>query len=213
MNIIKFISISSCAVFCTCCCQQEEKRIACIGDSITEGFGIEWQSQNSYPSLLDSILGDGYEVMNFGRSSTTMMQTGNFPYWSAKEFNNVLEYKADVVILKLGTNDAKLFQWDKEKFMTSYQNMIDTLKSINPEITIKICLPAWVAKKRWEITDSVVSNYVIPATKEIAKENSLEIIDIYTLLQNHDEQFLDDGIHPNKAGLLSMAEEIAKHIK
>lgn len=213
MNLFKIIATSSLAIICTCCNTKNDIKIACIGDSITEGFGIDWQSNNSYPALLDSILGEGYEVMNFGRSATTMMETGNFPYWSAKEFNNTLEYKADITILKLGTNDAKLFQWNIDKYKTSYQHMIDTLKSINPNMTIKVCLPAWVASDRWEITDSVVSTYVIDAIKDIAQKNSLEIIDIYGHLQGHNELYLNDGIHPNRAGALSMAKKIASHIK
>lgn len=213
MKLVNHIALLSVVAISTCCCTQDKTKVACIGDSITEGFGIEWQSDNSYPAFLDSILGNEYEVMNFGRSSTTMMKEGNFPYWSAKEFRNAIEYIPDIAIIKLGTNDAKLFQWNTEKYMQSYQSLIDTLKSANPQMIIKLCLPVWVAEDRWEITDSVITNFVVPAVKEMADINQLEVIDLFTHLKGKGELYLKDGIHPNRAGALSMAEKVAEHIK
>ena len=41
-------------------------KVACIGDSITSGFTLLNPCRDSYPSLLQKMLGDGYEVRNFG---------------------------------------------------------------------------------------------------------------------------------------------------
>ena len=41
-------------------------KVACIGDSITSGFTLLNPRRDSYPSLLQKMLGDGYEVRNFG---------------------------------------------------------------------------------------------------------------------------------------------------
>ena len=67
-------------------------KIACVGDSITEGAGLVWQSKTSYPVILDSILGSKYSVLNLGRSATTLQRKGDFPYWTAKEFYDVFEF-------------------------------------------------------------------------------------------------------------------------
>jgi lysophospholipase L1-like esterase len=50
---------------------QEKKpvKIACVGNSITYGSGIKNQFQNSYPGLLSQLLGEGYDVRNFGISA------------------------------------------------------------------------------------------------------------------------------------------------
>ena len=40
-------------------------KVACIGDSITSGFTLLNPRRDSYPSLLQKMLGDGYEVRNF----------------------------------------------------------------------------------------------------------------------------------------------------
>lgn len=213
MTMKIFILALAAIAIVACTEEKQDVKIACVGDSITEGMRIDWQSDNSYPAQLDSILGEGYEVMNFGRSATTMMKDGDFPYWSAKEFTNTLRYHADIIILKLGTNDSKLFQWNPAKYEASYQAMIDTFLSVTPKPVIKLCLPAWVMTDRWEITDSVVTHGVIPIVKRIAEKNNLEVIDIYSALENHNEAYHEDGIHPIKGGAKIIAEEVAKHIK
>ena len=69
-------------------------RVACIGNSITDGHGIEMASQYGYPALLQKALGDGYWVKNFGVSGRTML---------AAEFKQDLEQ----MIKALG--NAKIF--------------------------------------------------------------------------------------------------------
>ncbi len=41
-------------------------RVACIGNSVTYGNGISDSEKDSYPSLLQKMLGEKYEVRNFG---------------------------------------------------------------------------------------------------------------------------------------------------
>ena len=43
-------------------------RVACIGNSITYGVGTRNPAKDSYPAVLGQMLGDGYEVRNFGVS-------------------------------------------------------------------------------------------------------------------------------------------------
>ncbi|MBQ1981243.1 MAG: hypothetical protein II226_08155, partial [Alistipes sp.] len=44
-------------------------KVACVGNSITYGAGINNNQQNSYPSQLQALLGEKYEVKNFGVSA------------------------------------------------------------------------------------------------------------------------------------------------
>ena len=48
--------------------KQGAVKVACIGNSITDGHGIEMAPQYGYPALLQKKLGDGYWVKNFGVS-------------------------------------------------------------------------------------------------------------------------------------------------
>jgi len=62
----------------------EPIKIACVGDSITQGAGAK--SGQSYPAQLQALLGDGYKVGNFGVSGRTLLKKGDFPYWKEKKY-------------------------------------------------------------------------------------------------------------------------------
>src|SRR4051812_40315304 len=49
-------------------------RVACVGDSITFGSGIPDREHNAYPAQLANLLGDRYEVRNFGVSGATLLK-------------------------------------------------------------------------------------------------------------------------------------------
>jgi len=58
----------------------KEIKVACVGNSITEGYGLANQSKTAFPVILDSILGTGFSVLNFGRSGATAQKQGDVPY-------------------------------------------------------------------------------------------------------------------------------------
>jgi alpha-L-fucosidase 2 len=194
------------------CSEKKEIRVACIGDSITEGAGIHWQSKFSYPVQLDSILGPGYSVLNCGRSGANMLKQSDLSYWICNEFYNVFAFEPDVIVIKLGTNDSKPWNWNEENYVKDLQSMLDTLKTIPTKPSIYLCLPAPAYNNAWGIRDSVIRNGVIPSIEKVAQANNLTVIDLYKPLSNHVE-FFPDSIHPNEAGARVMAEVIAKAIK
>lgn len=193
-------------------CTEKKIKIACVGDSITEGYGLKKQSETAYPVVLNKILGSEYAVLNCGRSATTMRKKGNFPYWVAKEFRSPFVLEPDVIVIKLGTNDTKPQNWNAEGYLNSYQSMIDTFKTIPGNPKIYACLPVPVFKTKWGINDSTVINGVIPAIKKLAESNDIEIIDLYSTMLDQGKNF-PDSIHPNEDAAAKMAEIIAKAIK
>ena len=92
---------------------QEKKpvKIACVGNSITYGSGIKNQFQNSYPGLLSQLLGEGYDVRNFGISARVLLNKGDHPYMHEQKFRDLLAFQPDIVTIKLGTNDSKPWNW------------------------------------------------------------------------------------------------------
>lgn len=192
-------------------CAEPQIKVACVGDSITEGAGLAVQSQTGYPVVLQKVLGQTYSVLNSGRSATTLQKKGDFPYWIAKEFSNVFAFKPQIVVIKLGTNDTKPYNWNAERFAADYCALIDTLKSISPAPRIILCKPVPVYETRWGINDSTLVHGVIPAIEALAQEQKLEVVDLYSALSNHGEMF-PDQIHPNEAGAALMAETIAQTI-
>ena len=197
----------------TACSDNERITVACIGDSITEGHGITIQSEDGYPVVLNQILGNGYSVQNCGKSGTTMQKRADYPYWICKEFSNAMALNADIVVIKLGTNDTKPQNWNVDRFKADYQSLIDTLRSDGRNPQIFVCTPAPAFSHGWGINDSVIVAGVIPAVTDIAKTNNLTIIDLHTQLADKKEYFAVDGIHPDEAGAAYMAELIAKAIK
>jgi len=197
----------------TACGGNEQIKVACVGDSITEGHGIKIQSRDDYPVVLNRILGDGYSVQNCGKSGTTVQKDADYPYWICKEFSNAVALNADIVVIKLGTNDTKPQNWNAERFKTDYQSLIDTLKSSGRNPQIFVCTPAPAFSHGWGINDSVIVAGVIPAVTEIANANNLTIIDLHKELADKQDYFKVDGIHPDEAGAAFMAEVIAKAIK
>lgn len=193
-------------------CSEKILRVACVGDSITEGAGLTVQSKTGYPVVLDSILGSQYAVLNSGRSATTLQKKGDFPYWICKEFSNTFVYKPDIIVIKLGTNDTKPQNWHADTYEQDYQALIDTFKTISSKPRIYLCLPVPVFKTRWGINDSTVVNGVIPIVEKLALKNSLTVIDLYHGMSNQGINF-PDNIHPNEKAAKAMAGIIANTLK
>ena len=45
-------------------------KVACVGNSVTYGYGISNWPKNNYPFILESFLGDEYTVNNYGKAGT-----------------------------------------------------------------------------------------------------------------------------------------------
>ena len=56
-----------------------------------------------------------YELINQGIRSTTMMKTGDLPYWDTFFYKDALNSKADFFIMLMGKNDAKRNQWNQNQ--------------------------------------------------------------------------------------------------
>ena len=101
----------------------EKIKVACVGNSITAGYGVKNRDKDSYPMLLGQMLGQGYDVRNFGVSSKTMLRKGN-SYMAEKAYQNALDFCPDILIVKLGTNDANPKYWQyKKDFMKDMRVM------------------------------------------------------------------------------------------
>jgi acyl-CoA thioesterase I len=192
-------------------CSNKIIKIACLGDSITEGAGVHWQSKDSYPVILDSILGKKYSVLNCGKSGATLLKSGDKPIWTYKEFYDVFAFDPDIILIKLGTNDSKTAIWNEQKYREDYQSLIDTFRTIKKKPKIIICFPVPAFKDAWTISDSVIKNSIIPDLKIIARKNNLKTIDLYTELSNY-KNYFPDGIHPNEKGNRLIAKAIAKSL-
>jgi len=183
-------------------------KIACVGNSITFGAGISDRIKDSYPSQLHRMLGENYNVKNFGVSARTMLNKGDYPYTNEKTYRDALAFQPDIVIIKLGTNDTKPHNWRyQDEFIDDCKILINSFQELPGRPDIYLCKPVPAFPERWGIRDSVIINGVIPKIEKIAAELKIKVIDLYTPFIGK-SQYFPDKIHPNAEG----AGEIAKII-
>jgi acyl-CoA thioesterase-1 len=192
-------------------------RIGIIGNSITEGVGLSDPETQSYPAqlapMLQGIYGDTCIVTNFGITTTTMLKNGNVSYWNSTQFEDYMEYAAEICIILLGTNDSKPVNWDEhgDEFIGDYLSMIDTIKTRNPHTKFFVGYPPPAFEIVYEIRDSVILNGVIPAVDSVVAVTGAELIDFYHPLLDSVSLFTDK-IHPNIEGSRAMARIILGRI-
>ena len=194
---------------------QDAVKVACIGDSITDGHGIDLRDVNGYPAQMQKMLGAGYNVRNFGISARTLMNSGDLPYMNESIWQDALAFNPDVVVIMLGTNDSKEYNRGhiKKEFENDLKSMLKALKALPSQPKIYLCKPTPVSENGWTISEEVITGEIVPILEKVVKKEKLEgIIDLHAALEGHPEMLLDDGVHPNTAGVRKMAETVAKVI-
>ena len=189
-------------------------RVACIGDSITDGDGIDLRDVNGYPAQMQKMLGAGYNVKNFGLSARTMMNSADLPYMNEQVWQEAQAFNPDVVVIMLGTNDSKTHNWvHKKDFEGDLKKMVRTLKALPAQPKIFLCKPVPAVKDTWTISEEVLTREIAPILeKTVKKENLAGLIDLHAAFDGKHDQFVEDGIHPNQQGARTIAETVARAI-
>jgi alpha-L-fucosidase len=178
-------------------------RVACVGDSITAGIGAE--NGKSYPSQLQYLLGDKWEVKNFGLSGRTLLKKGDNPYWVEAAFKEAQAFKPDVVIIMLGTNDTKPQNWvHKEEFAADYKQMVETFLALESKPRVFVCHPCPVPGGHESGINETNVKIEIEQIDRLAQDLKLGVIDMHGALESNPE-YLPDHVHPNTAGAGVMA--------
>lgn len=186
----------------------EKIRVACVGDSITYGYGLYNRDTDSYPAVLQQLLGDKYEVINFGLSGRTATLSGDKPYALEDYFEQSKSFSPHIVLLMLGTNDTKKINWNRAQFVNDYRYLINTYSSLPEQPQVYVMLPPPLFDMQEKDTypnEAVLKLQTIPLLKVIAKQKDLPVINLYQEFENK-PYLLSDGCHPNEVG----AEAIAK---
>lgn len=174
-------------------------RIACVGDSITEEFGVS-SPFNAYPMQLQRMLGGGYLVGNFGNSGKTLLKNGNDPYWTTDSFKNALAFKPDIVTIMLGTNDTKPDNWKlKDQFTADYKELIGKFQALDTKPKIFVARPPFVpGKGNYGINEPAMLEE-LPMVDSVASDEGLPEIDIHGATKDKDALF-PDHVHPDDEG-------------
>ncbi len=190
-------------------------KVVCIGNSVTAGYGLKNPERESYPTILQELLGDQYQVKNLGLSGATLLKKGHRPYYQSKEFSQAIRFRPDIAIVHLGLNDTDPRNWPNYKgdFEADYAWLLDTLKKGNPNIRLFVCrmTPIFSEHPRfrsgtrdwyWEIQGKI---------PYIAQANKARLIDLNKPLHNRPDLF-SDNLHPDKDGAAIIAKVVYQAI-
>lgn len=223
MKKIKYIIVL--LFLCSHAFAQNKIKVACIGNSITYGLGVENRDENAYPSKLQKLLGNDYVVENFGVSGRTLLKNKDRDgkqksIFDEKQYINALAFKPDIVVIKFGTNDSREENWSSDaedgrnNFYKDYVDFINSFKAANPAVTVYVCnpIPYFRDKDAEREHAKVIMEEVIPIIKQVAKKNDAHLIDLHSAFLDKRSLTYDD-VHPNAEGAALIAEEVFKIIK
>ncbi len=204
-------------------------KVACVGDSITQGINSTDPKNKTYPAYIQEMLGYDYYVLNAGLSGYSICNIDGYAYHKSKQFTESRELRPDVVLFALGTNDANPTpdqpyknwedpQYDRTNvFIKSTNDLLDAYEKANPDVQIIMILPASLFKvgaDGWnaEAWTANIVKYAHPLLVQIAKERNLQTVDMFPWSKEHKEVFTD-GLHPKDETYKTFAQYIYDNIK
>lgn len=190
-------------------------RIACVGNSVTYGAGIENREVNSYPAQLQELMGEKYEVGNFGKSGATLLTNGHRPYIQQEEFQQALKFKPQIVVIHLGLNDTDPRNWPnyRQDFVKDYSALIDSFRNLSssPEVWICKMTPIFHEHPRFKSGTRDWFWHIQEKIEIIAKGKNTELIDFHTPLYSRPD-LMPDNLHPNKEGAGILAKTVYQRL-
>ena len=190
-------------------------KLACIGDSITWGFTILNRRRDSYPSVLQSKLGPGYEVRNFGYNDASARFDADTPYIRESTYRESLAWNPDIVLIMLGSNDTKRRNWSPDVFRRDYTRLVESYRKLPSEPRVILIAPIRIFLRMglpvMGLHPETMEEGVRPIIRETASAMGLELIDLKDLFT--DSTLLFDGVHPQRKGARMIAETIYSSVK
>ena len=190
---------------------QEKRKVACIGNSVTYGYGHKNPGETSYPTQLQQMFGEEYEVRNFGHSGATLLSKGHRPYINLPEYKAALEFAPDIAVIHLGLNDTDPRNWPnyRDEFFNDYISIIGALRNANPKVNVYVCrmTPIFHWHRRfksgtrdwyWQIQDVI---------EDIAEHENIELINLSHYLYNRPD-LMPDALHPDAEGAGIIAKQV-----
>lgn len=213
------------------------KTIDFLGDSITEGAGVQDIPNNRYDNILKRTC-NLQAVYNYGIGGTRIAHQHNPSEFARQDLDFCARSydmcrDADIIIVYGGTNDyghgdapfGEVGDSTRETFCGSVDYLLRALKRNYPQAQIVILTPA---RRKGDLAPSEhirksIQGYplldYVCAIKEIAKSNELPVLDLYHKLpinpnESDDlQKYTTDGLHLNDEGHKLLAETIKNFLE
>ena len=164
-----------------------------IGDSITEGYGVE--KEKAFPALVEKSLNGRGKIVNSGISGSTSASASNRVNW-------VLKAKPDAILIALGGNDG-LRGLPPEALEKSLSSAIESAQGAG----VKVFLAGMFAPPNM---GKAYTNQFKSIYPRVAKKYKIPLFPfILEGVAGNPKLNLADRIHPNEQG----HEIIAKNIE
>lgn len=206
-----------------------DKKIACLGDSITAATNLEGQEnylEMAYPYQLGKVLNAG-EMVNLGIGGSSIGR-----YWDNAFVDRYKEIPedSDIIIVMGGTNDGfcasekelgSLQEREKRTFAGDLDELLKGLKKDYPDAEIVLVTPLpniLHDMLRRDRKDLLPQSSFVAIMKQLSEEYEIPLIDLYGsgILDSHDaaviHSFIPDGVHGNEMGYRYLAEHIAAEL-
>lgn len=196
-----------------CVCIQTPARIkvACIGDSVTYGYGLSDRENDAYPVRLQRMLGKEYDVRNFGHNGATLLNRGHRPYRTLPEYSQALEFVPDLVVIHLGLNDTDPRNWPgwSDDFIPDYRALIEDFRKVNPRVRVWVCrlTPILHGHRRFLSGTRDWHAQIQRKIDQIAATADVGLIDLYAPLIDRPDLF-PDNLHPDAEGAAILAKTV-----
>ena len=184
------------------------------------------------------MLGAGFRVTNYGVGGTTLLKKADRPYWNTSAFAKASTSNAQIVVIMLGTNDAKRWQWPKlhGEYEGDYRALIEVFTGMPSKPAVHIMSPPPLYRDGvYGMLQSAINSDLQTLVPKIAKDNNLDApVDLFALFEgecpikygtpgiasNATDVPCDwigaggkDGCHPNNEGYGRLAELVWQIIK
>ena len=175
-------------------------RVACVGDSITQGSG--------YPYKLQMLLGSNYTVRNFGVSGSTVSLNSTIPYMKQPAFKEAEAFDPDIVVIMLGTNDANPeIAYNEDNFSVDYTHLVSSFQELAGDQLIWAVKSPPIFSNTSSYNNTYLASTVLPEVDDVANQLNLPTTDMYSAFSNRSNFFMD-GVHPNPDGATIIASKV-----
>ncbi|KNC78924.1 hypothetical protein SARC_08658 [Sphaeroforma arctica JP610] len=223
----------------------DDIRIACVGDSITRGNGSFAEGvgghegayeRGNYPAELDAMLNTQFPdknvtARNYGVSGAqTLIAGADLPYFHTKTHLLAVAFRPNVLVVMLGTNDAKVTTWNdatRDQFKREYLRLLMSFSyryGCRPQTWLMAAPP--VIKDIFGVSGKALHQDVNPTIRNTIahpRRKNMPLIDMEELLAKDKTNnfYIDgkedgdhgDGLHPCLVGTQRMARAVYDHLK
>lgn len=200
--------------------QAELYTVACVGDSITEGYGsTDFEGTGSvfsYPAVLGRLLWQDCLVLNYGCSATTMRNDLGYPYTTSPQYAALVPHADafDLVFIMLGTNDSYSdYLWTADgdaAYLNAAQELVAVMRRGNPDLPVVVMNnPAYYGQADLGMGHvRVLQNTFVSLLRE--QDAPVAFFDMNALTQAElTAKHYPDDLHPDDYGYLQMAKAVS----